>query len=80
MHDRFEMRQVSKRKEKNKKDSAKEEGPSKKNEMKSSKFFSKLQEVAKDDATRKEQKRKARAEGINAAPTHTNQSTKRFKL
>jgi hypothetical protein len=80
MHDRFEMRQVSKRNEKNKKDSAKEEGPSKKNEMKSSKFFSKLQEVAKDDATRKEQKRKARAEGINAAPTHTNQSSKRFKL
>jgi hypothetical protein len=31
MHDRFEMRQVSKRTEKNKKDSAKDEGPNKKN-------------------------------------------------
>lgn len=71
MHDRFEMRQVSKKAAKEKKDSAKEEG-GKKNEMKSAKFFSRLQEVAKDDAARKDQKRKAKAEGASAAPTHTN--------
>lgn len=74
MHDRFEMRQVNKKKtEKGKKDSAKEDGPQhKKNDMKSAKFFSRLQDVAKDDATRKDQKRKAKADGVNAAPTHTN--------
>ena len=44
MHDRFEMRQVNKKKtDKGKKDSAKEEGPQhKKNDMKSAKFFSRL--------------------------------------
>lgn len=72
MHDRFELRQVSKKdKAKAVKDS-KEDGGNKKNEMKSAKFFSKLQEVAKDDAARKDQKRKAKADGVNAAPTHTN--------
>lgn len=34
-----------------------------KNEMKSSKFFTKMQEVAKDDAARKEQRRKNKEEG-----------------
>jgi hypothetical protein len=74
MHDRFEARQVNKKNtEKGKKDSAKEEGPqNKRNDMKSAKFFSRLQDVAKDDAARKDQKRKAKADGVNAAPTHTN--------
>ncbi len=40
--------------------------------MKSAKFFSRLQDVAKDDAARKDQKRKAKAEGASSAPTHTN--------
>ena len=67
---------------------AADERPSSKNEMKSSKFFSKLQEVAKDDAARKEQKRKNKEEGKgsgkmsrNFQPAqHNNESTKRFKL
>ena len=56
---------------------------SKKNDMKSSKFFSRLQDVAKDDATRKDQKRQAKKEGRNASfapPNHSNENTKRFKL
>jgi hypothetical protein len=76
MHDRFEQRQVNKKKpteKAGKKDSAKEEGAkNKSNDLKSAKFFSRLQEVAKDDAARKDQKRKAKADGINAAPKHTN--------
>lgn len=82
MHDRFEMRQVSKKNaEKAKKKEGKDENaPSKKNDMKSAKFFSRLQDVAKDDAARKDQKKKAKAEGTNIGQTHTNQSTKRFKL
>ena len=82
MHDRFEQRQVTKKAaEKAKKDS-KDQDTGKKNEMKSAKFFSKLQEVAKDDAARKDQKRKAREEGAKKSgpPAHTNESTKRFKL
>jgi hypothetical protein len=56
---------------------------SKKNDMKSSKFFSRLQDLVKDDATRKEQKRQAKKDGKNASfapPSHTNESTKKFKL
>jgi hypothetical protein len=55
--------------------------------MKSSKFFSKMQEVAKDDAARKEQRKKNKEEGAkggfnrNFQPAqHNNESTKRFKL
>ena len=72
MHDRFEQRHIIKKADKakaSKKDSGKEEGPkNKSNDLKSAKFFSRLQEVAKDDAARKDQKRKAKADGINAAP------------
>jgi hypothetical protein len=85
MHDRFEAKQVSKRAaEKAKKGkAAADDGKTgnSKNEMKSAKFFSKLQEVAKDDAKRKDDKRKARQEGGKAGQAqHTNESTKRFKL
>jgi len=56
MNDRFESRQlVKKAAVQNKKD--KESGDavgSKKNDMKSSKFFSRMQDVAKDDAARKD--------------------------
>jgi hypothetical protein len=71
MHlDRFETRQMVKAaaKKKAEKGGAKGEdksaaGIGSKNDMKSSKFFSRLQDVAKDDAARKELKRKAKAEG-----------------
>lgn len=66
MNDKFELKQLHKKAQKEKK-VAKEDGESKrggsKNEMKSAKFFSKLQEVAKDDKDRKDQKRKAKQEG-----------------
>jgi len=92
MHlDNFEARQIKKNKDKKdssisgsgKKVISKDDKPSSKNEMKSSKFFSKLQEVAKDDATRKEQKKKNKIEGYNRnfqPAQHNNESTKRFKL
>lgn len=92
MHlDNFEARQIKKNKDKkdsnsNKKTAASidDKKPSSKNEMKSSKFFSKMQEVAKDDATRKEQKKLNKEKGAynrNFQPAqHNNESTKRFKL
>jgi len=57
------MRHLQKKAAQKAKEDKKAEGPSKKNDMKSAKFFSKLQEVAKDDARRKDDKRKARTEG-----------------
>ena len=81
MKDRFEMRYLQKKAAQKAKEDKKSEGPAKKNDMKSAKFFSKLQEVAKDDAKRKDDKRKARAEGgKQQGGQHTNESTKRFKL
>lgn len=82
-NDRFEMRHLAKKAAANQKKQA-GEGPavgSKKNDMKSSKFFSRLQDVAKDDQARKEQKRKNKLEGnAGGPPAHNNGSTKRFKL
>lgn len=85
--DRFEMRQMVKKQQNNaasdKKSKGAESGAEKgsKNEMKSSKFFSKMQEVAKDDAARKDQKRKAKQEGKDSGyVNHNNGTTKRFKL
>ena len=70
MNDRFEQRHINK-KAAAKKGEAEEKG--KKGEMKSAKFFSKLQEVAKDDQARKDLKRKARQEGnFSGVPAHTN--------
>ncbi len=69
MHkDNFEARQIKRNKDKRdkKEGGVKDIGAEKsssKNEMKSSKFFSKMQEVAKDDAARKEQRRKNKEEG-----------------
>ncbi len=94
MHlDRFETRQMAKAAKKkgekdnnnNKKNNKGDDDKSNtnsKNEMKSSKFFSRLQDVAKDDAARKELKRKSKAEGnaYNAQPLHNHESTKKFKL
>ena len=74
MHDRFEAKQI--RKASAKKDEKEEKGG--KSEMKSGKFFKKMQEVAKDDLAKKELKRKAKLEG--GVPAHNNGSTKRFKL
>lgn len=74
MNDRFEHKQLSKKvkKDKESKKSKGEDGPSKKNEMKSSKFFSKLQEVAKDDKARKDQKRQAKIDGNAVGQAHNN--------
>ena len=80
MKDRFETRVIQKKAAAIAKES-KEDSKGKKNELKSSKFFSRLQDVAKDDAKRKEEKRKARAEGgKHQQEKHSNESTKRFKL
>ena len=50
MNDRFEQRHVNKVKDsKKKKEGETEKGGAGKNELKSTKFFSKMQEVAKDD-------------------------------
>ena len=86
MNDRFEAKQIHKKAVQDKKASKQEDANavgSKKNDMKSSKFFSRMQDVAKDDAARKDLKRQAKKDGKNAsfAPSsHTNESTKRFKL
>ncbi len=59
---------------------AKKKTEESKNEMKSTKFFSKMQEVAKEDANKKEMKRKAKQEGKDNYVNHNNGSTKKFKL
>lgn len=76
MHDRFEAKHIKKSK-KDKKGGEEKDGS--KNEMKSSKFFSKLQEVVKQDQAKKDSKRKAREENVTMS-MHNNQSTKKFKL
>lgn len=85
MNDRFEQRHVNKvndNKKKKEGEKGEKEGKTGKNELKSTKFFSKMQEVAKDDQVRKDLKRKARKEGTSTGgpPAHTNESTKKFKL
>lgn len=82
MNDRFEMRHLQKKAAAQKKSAKDDEGAvgSKKNDMKSSKFFSRLQDVAKDDQARKEQKRQAKRDGNAQVVQHNNESTKRFKL
>ena len=49
MNDRFEQRHVNKVKDSKKKKEGETEKGAGKNELKSTKFFSKMQEVAKDD-------------------------------
>lgn len=81
MHDRFEAKHI-KQSKKDKKKGDKDDSKScsgNKNEMKSSKFFSKLQEVVKQDQVKKDQKKKAK-EGGFVVGAHTNGSSKRFKL
>ena len=87
MADRFESRHLQKKAKATQKarDDKSNENPAagnKRNDMKSAKFFSRLQDVAKDDAKRKDDKRKARNEGHKGGvqPPHNNESTKRFKL
>lgn len=84
MHDRFELKQMAKKKKveegkKPKKGEEVEGGKGSKNDMKSAKFFKKLMEVAKDDQSRKDLKRKAKAEGAIGG-AHNNGTTKKFKL
>ena len=83
MHDRFEAKHVKKGTKKPKAGEApaddKKSKAGSKNEMKSSKFFSKLQEVVKDDQKKKDNKRKAREDNLIVS-NHTNQNSKRFKL
>lgn len=78
--DRFEMKEIKRQMEKKKAKSKGEKVDSSKNEMKSSKFFNRMQDVVKDDHARKESKKRAKTEGGNVMPLHNNQSSKKFKL
>ena len=52
-----------------------------KNEMKSSKFFKRLQDVVKDDKDKKDSKKRAKTEGGgDMIPLHNHSSAKKFKL
>lgn len=80
--DRFDMKEIKRKLEKQKNDT-KKDGKEKgsKNEMKSSKFFKRLQDVAKTDKERKDTKKRAKKEGGDVMLNmHNNQSAKRFKL
>ncbi len=52
------------------------------NEMKSSKFFKRLQDVVKGDKEKKDSKKRAKAEGgkDGGAILHSHSSAKKFKL
>jgi len=87
--DRFEMKDVKRKMDKKK---TKEDGgaavgdkdpKSSKNEMKSSKFFKRLQEVVKDDKDKKDSKKRAKTERGGKEPMiplHNHTSAKKFKL
>jgi len=78
--DRFAMKDVKRKQDKNKSKNT-EEKSSAKNEMKSSKFFRKMEEIAKSDAIKKENKKKAKLDNTGSAfVNHGNMPTKRFKL
>jgi len=52
-----------------------------KNEMKSSKFFKRMDEVVKSDAAKKESKKRSKLENTNSVyVNHDNKPSKRFKL
>jgi hypothetical protein len=52
-----------------------------KNEMKSSKFFKRMEEVVKGDQAKKESKKRSKLENTNSVyVNHDNKPTKRFKL
>ena len=87
--DRFAMKDVKRKADKKKKlkegavDQAtldKGKGGNK-NEMKSSKFFKRMEEVVKTDAAKKELKKRSKLENTNSTyVNHDNKPTKRFKL
>jgi len=83
--DRFSMKDVKRQQDKKKgkegKDGAVEEKKGNKNEMKSSKFFKRMEEVVKSDAVKKESKKRAKLDQTNSTyVNHDNKPTKRFKL
>ena len=83
--DRFEAKDIKRKMDKKKQGKNGDSKPigegKSKNEMKSSKFFKKMQEVAKDDQTKKENKKRAKMEGKDSMmPLHNHQSSKKFKL
>ena len=88
--DRFAMKDMKRKQDKKKKDSQKEgavdESLTKnkggnKNEMKSSKFFKRMDEVVKSDAAKKESKKRSKLENTNSVyVNHDNKPSKRFKL
>ena len=88
--DRFAMKDMKRKQDKKKKDSQKEgvvdESLAKnkggnKNEMKSSKFFKRMDEVVKSDAAKKESKKRSKLENTNSVyVNHDNKPSKRFKL
>jgi hypothetical protein len=89
--DRFAMKDVKRKQDKKKqqmKEGAVDESKNKdkttvgnKNEMKSSKFFKRMDEVVKSDAAKKESKKKSKLENTNSVyVNHDNKPSKRFKL
>lgn len=83
--DRFAAKDIKRKSDKKKKDKEGKEDNDKKggskNEMKSSKFFKRMEEVAKSDQIKKENKKKAKLESTNSTyVNHDNKPTKRFKL
>lgn len=82
--DRFSMKDIKRKQDKKKKDKeGKDEGEKKtsKNDMKSSKFFKRMEEVVKSDQVKKENKKKSKLESTNSVyVNHDNKPTKRFKF
>ncbi|CDW79839.1 UNKNOWN [Stylonychia lemnae] len=86
--DRFAMKDIKRKQDKKKKmkEGAVDEKDSKskggnKNEMKSSKFFKRMDEVVKSDAAKKESKKRSKLENTNSIyVNHDNKPSKRFKL
>lgn len=76
------MKEIKRQMDKKKAKEGGEKDSKSKNELKSSKFFGKLQEVAKSDKDKKESKKRAKQEGGGKVMPnmHNNQSAKKFKL